>query len=72
MHLYVYTTPEWFENVTLNTNGVTFLYRLQTKYLGSHNSKVQCFSFKLISSIWNIFVLHECKFNGWFEIQHHS
>jgi hypothetical protein len=30
----------------VNTNTVPFLYRLQTKHLGSQNSKFECFSFK--------------------------
>jgi hypothetical protein len=36
----------------VNTNAVTFLYRLQTrKHLGSQNSKVECFLFKFRCSI---------------------
>jgi hypothetical protein len=49
------TAWERFLNeVTRNTNAVTFLYRLQTKHLWSPNSKFDCFSYTFGCSNINI------------------
>ena len=45
----------------VNTNAVTFLYRLQIKHLRSQNSKIECFSFKFLCSIWNILGSHDAN-----------
>ena len=46
----------------MNTNAVTFLYRLQTKHLRSQNNKFECFSFTFLCSICNGVSMNTRKF----------